>query len=184
MIRSETGIKDLCILEPKVFGDTRGYFFESFNQKKFSDLGVSANFVQDNESYSSYGTLRGLHFQKGEFAQAKLIRVVKGAIKDVVVDLRKDSVTFGQTFSAELNDENKRMLFVPRGFAHGFIVLSETCTFLYKCDNFYSPEHESGIYYDDADLAIVWDIPKEKILLSEKDKKLKSFKEVVAGLSL
>lgn len=182
MKKVETGIKDLWILEPKVFGDSRGYFFESYNQKLFTELGLTNKFVQDNESFSSYGTLRGLHFQKGEFAQAKLVRAVKGAIKDVVVDLRKDSATFGKTFSCELTEENKRMMLVPRGFAHGFVVLSETCIFSYKCDNFYSPENESGIFYGDADLAIDWQVPREKMILSEKDKKLKTFKEIAGEI--
>jgi dTDP-4-dehydrorhamnose 3,5-epimerase len=178
MKKIETKIKDLFILEPKVFGDERGYFFESYNQKTFSELGLNYNFVQDNESFSSYGTLRGLHFQKGEFAQAKLVRVLKGRVLDVAVDIRSDSETFGQHVSVELSEENKRMLMIPRGFAHGFVVLSETAIFQYKCDNFYYPSYEDGISWTDSDLKIDWQIPYEKVLLSSKDKVNKSFKEL------
>lgn len=179
MNKIETGIKDLYILEPQVFGDQRGYFFESYNKKLFEDLGLHYNFVQDNESFSKYGTLRGLHFQKGEFAQAKLVRVVKGTVLDVAVDMRKDSPTFCKHFAVELSEENKRMLMIPRGFAHGFAVLSETAIFQYKCDNYYSPSHEEGIMYNDPALNIDWKIPAEKMLLSDKDKKNKNIQELM-----
>lgn len=178
MNRVDTGIEGLFVLEPKVFGDARGYFFESYNANMFKELGINNIFVQDNESLSSYGTLRGLHFQKGEFAQAKLVRAVKGKVLDVVVDIRRDSKTFGKTFSCELSEDNKKLLFVPRGMAHGFVVLSETAIFQYKCDNFYSPQNESGIFYADKDLSIDWKVPAEKMLLSDKDKKLSGFKEI------
>lgn len=171
MKKIETKISDLFILEPKVFGDERGYFFESYNEKAFKELGFTYNFVQDNESFSSYGTLRGLHFQKGEFAQAKLVRVVKGVVLDVAVDIRKESPTFGQHVAVELSEQNKRMLMIPRGFAHGFVVLSDTAVFQYKCDNFYSPENEGGIAWDDIDLGINWKVERENIIISEKDKR-------------
>lgn len=173
-----TGFDELFVLEPKVFGDHRGYFFESYNQKTFIDLGIKNNFIQDNESLSNYGTLRGLHFQKGEFAQAKLVRVVKGSVLDVVVDIRPDSKTFGKKFSCELSEENKKILMIPRGFAHGFVVLSDTAIFQYKCDNLYSPQNEGGIRFDDPELAIDWKISMDKVLLSDKDKKLPFFKEL------
>lgn len=174
----ETGLEDLFIIEPKVFGDHRGYFFESYNQRAFHKLGIKNNFVQDNESLSSYGTLRGLHFQKREYAQAKLVRVVKGKVLDVVIDIRPNSKTFGKHFSCELSEENKKMFLVPRGFAHGFIVLSESAIFQYKCDNFYSPENEAGIIWDDPDLGIDWLVPKDKTILSEKDLLLPFFKDI------
>ena len=173
-----TGFDELFVLEPKVFGDHRGYFFESYNQKTFIDLGIKNNFIQDNESLSNYGTLRGLHFQKGEFAQAKLVRAVKGSVLDVVVDIRPDSKTFGKKFSCELSEENKKILMIPRGFAHGFVVLSDTAIFQYKCDNLYSPQNEGGIRFDDPELAIDWKVPMGKVLLSDKDKKLPLFKEL------
>lgn len=177
-----TGIADLFVLEPKVFGDARGYFFESYNQNKFSDLGLNYQFVQDNESFSSYGTLRGLHFQKGDKAQAKFVRVSLGRVLDVAVDIRPGSKTFGKYYSVELSAENKKMMMIPRGFAHGFVVLSENAVFNYKCDNFYAPEAEGGIIFNDPDLAIDWQIPFEKALLSEKDKKNSLFAEFVKGL--
>lgn len=177
MNRIETGFEGLYILEPKVFGDHRGYFLESYNLSTFKELGITNTFVQDNESFSSYGTLRGLHFQKGEFAQAKLVRAVKGKVLDVVVDIRPDSKTYGKSFTVELSEENKRIFMVPRGFAHGFAVLSETAIFQYKCDNLYSPANEGGIIYNDKDLSIDWKIPEEKILLSDKDKKLPTFQK-------
>jgi len=167
----ETGIKDLFIIEPKVFGDHRGYFLETYNQTTFKDLGLNYNFVQDNESFSKYGTLRGLHFQKGEFTQAKLVRVLQGKVLDVAVDLRPASPTYGKHFSVELSEENKRLFIVPRGFAHGFVVLSETALFSYKCDNFYAPAHEGGLAYNDPRLGIDWIVPSEKLILSEKDLK-------------
>ena len=178
MNKIETEFEGLYVLEPKVFGYHRGYFFESYNQKTFNALGITNTFIQDNESLSNYGTLRGLHFQKGEYAQAKLVRVLKGRVLDVVVDVRPMSITFGKVFSNELSEENKKMMMIPRGFAHGFVVLSETAIFQYKCDNLYSPQHEGGIRFDDPDLAIDWKIPTEKLLISEKDKKLPFFKEM------
>ena len=178
MNKVETGFEGLYVLEPKVFGDHRGYFFESYNQKTFHDLGITNTFIQDNESLSNYGTLRGLHFQKGEYAQAKLVRVVKGRVLDVVVDVRPGSKTFGKSFSCELTEENKKMMMIPRGFAHGFVVLSETAIFQYKCDNLYSPQNEGGIRFDDPNLAIDWMIPAEKLLISEKDKKLGFLKDI------
>lgn len=175
----DTGIKDLYVIEPRVFGDHRGYFFESYNKQAFDELGLKYNFVQDNESFSKYGTLRGLHFQKGEYAQAKLVRVVQGKVLDVAVDLRTGSTTFGKSYSIELSDENKKMFIIPRGFAHGFVVLSESAIFNYKCDNFYSQVNEGGILYNDPELEIDWRVPEDKIILSEKDKSnplLKDFK--------
>jgi len=166
----ETKLKGCFILEPNVFKDSRGYFFESFNQNKFNALiGQEVNFVQDNESFSSKGVLRGLHFQTGDYAQAKLARVVKGTVLDVVVDMRKESPTFSKHFSIELSEDNKRQLFVPRGFAHGFIVLSETAIFSYKCDNFYNKPSEKGLRYDDPSLAIDWRLPTKEFIVSEKD---------------
>jgi dTDP-4-dehydrorhamnose 3,5-epimerase len=173
-----TPIADLFVLEPKVFGDSRGYFMETFNAQVFNKLGLDYHFVQDNESYSTYGTLRGLHFQKGSFAQAKLVRVISGEILDVAVDLRKDSATFGKSFSARLSGENKKQMLVPRGFAHGFSVLSPTCQVIYKCDNLYSPENESGIHFTDPDLKIDWLVPREKIVVSDKDNRNKFFREI------
>ncbi len=173
----KTRISDLVIIEPNVFGDKRGYFLESYNQVSFEKNIGRATFVQDNESKSSKGVLRGLHFQKPPFAQAKLVRCIEGEVLDVAVDLRKKSETYGQHVSVVLSGENKRQLFVPRGFAHGFIVLSEFATFAYKVDNNYSPEHEDGIMWDDASLNINWQLEKEEILLSGKDKELTSFNE-------
>lgn len=167
----ETGIKDLFIIEPKVFGDHRGYFVETYNQKRFKELGLDYQFVQDNESFSKYGTLRGLHFQKGEFAQAKLVRVLQGKVLDVAVDLRPESSTYGKHVTVELSDENKRLFIVPRGFAHGFVVLSETALFSYKCDNFYTPSQEGGLAYNDPKIGINWIVPTEKLILSDKDLK-------------
>ena len=167
-----TNINDVVIIEPKVFGDDRGYFFESFNQERFENfIGKKINFCQDSESKSSYGVLRGLHFQKPPYTQSKLVRVIEGSVLDVVVDLRADSKTFAQTVSVELNDINKKQLFVPRGFAHGFIVLSDTAIFSYKVDNYYAPDYEDGLMYNDTALDIDWKIEEEKILLSQKDKK-------------
>ena len=170
MKATETKLKGCFILEPNVFKDSRGYFFESFNQNKFNALiGQEVNFVQDNESVSSKGVLRGLHFQTGDYAQAKLVRAVKGTVLDVVVDMRKESPTFSKHFSIELSEDNKRQLFVPRGFAHGFIVLSETAIFSYKCDNFYKKPSEKGLRYDDPSLAIDWRLPTKEFIVSEKD---------------
>ena len=170
MKATETKLKGCFFIEPTVFKDTRGYFFESFNQNTFNELiGKTIDFVQDNESFSSKGVLRGLHFQTGKYAQAKLVRVVKGTVLDVVVDMRKNSPTFSKHFSIELSEDNKRQLFVPRGFAHGFIVLSETAIFSYKCDNFYNKESEQGLRYDDPSLAIDWRLPANEFIVSEKD---------------
>lgn len=173
-----TDIEDLLILEPKVFSDSRGYFFESHNEETFRKAGLDYRFVQDNESRSSFGTLRGLHFQKGEAAQAKLVRAIEGEILDVAVDLRPESKTYGKHLSFVLSEKNKRMLMIPRGFAHGFVVLSEFAIFAYKCDNFYSPSTEGGIHYADLDLAIDWRLPADKILVSEKDRKNPGFRSL------
>ncbi len=164
-----TPIKDLFILEPRVFADERGYFFESYNKATLLSLGLDYDFIQDNQSKSCYGTIRGLHFQKGEHAQAKLVRALEGRVLDVVVDLRKDSPTYGEHFSVELTAENNRQLLVPRGFAHGFAVLSESATFAYKCDNSYHKESEGGLLYSDPALGIDWQIDTDAAILSEKD---------------
>ena len=171
----KTAIEGVVILEPKVFGDTRGYFFESYNRPAFEEAVGKVDFVQDNESKSHYGVVRGLHFQKGEHAQAKLVRVVSGAVLDVAVDLRKGSPTYGQHVAVELTGENHRMLFIPRGFAHGFSVLSEEVIFQYKCDHLYCPASEGAIAWDDPDLGIDWRIPEGDVILSEKDKHHPSF---------
>ncbi len=165
----KTAIEDVVIIEPDVFGDSRGYFFESYSQKKFDEQVRKIEFVQDNESKSRYGVLRGLHFQKGKDAQSKLVRVVKGRVLDVAVDIRKGSPTFGQYVAVELTEENHRQLFVPRGFAHGFSVLSEEAVFQYKCDNLYAPHAEGAIAWDDPDIGIDWGVPAEDVLLSAKD---------------
>lgn len=165
----KTAIEDVVIIEPDVFGDSRGYFFESYSQKKFDEQVRKIEFVQDNESKSRYGVLRGLHFQKGKNAQSKLVRVVKGRVLDVAVDIRKGSPTFGQYVAVELTEENHRQLFVPRGFAHGFSVLSEEAVFQYKCDNLYAPHAEGAIAWDDPDIGIDWQLPAEDVLLSAKD---------------
>lgn len=168
----KTDIEGVLIIEPKVFGDARGYFLESFNAKEFAEkTGLNINFVQDNESMSSYGVMRGLHFQRPPFTQSKLVRCVKGAVLDVAVDIRKGSPTYGKHVAVELTEENHRQFFVPRGFAHGFAVLSETAVFQYKCDNFYAPQADGGISILDGSLGIDWRIPTERALLSEKDTK-------------
>mgnify|MGYP000710188672 CR=1 FL=1 len=173
----DTKLEGCFIIEPKVFNDDRGYFFESFNKQMFIEyLGENIDFVQDNESFSSRGVLRGMHYQVGEFAQAKLVRVLQGQVLDVAVDLRKNSSTFGQHVSVELTSENKKQLFVPRGFAHGFIVLSETAKFFYKCDNFYNKESEGGIVFSDPELNIDWKLSMEEILVSAKDMVLPTLK--------
>ncbi len=173
MIAQETKLKGCFILEPKVFEDSRGYFFESFNQDTFNTVtGQHIKFIQDNESFSTRGVLRGLHYQIGEFAQSKLVRVVKGLVLDIAVDIRKDSSTFGHYVSVELSEENKKQLFIPRGFAHGFIVLSETAIFSYKCDNFYNKDSEGGIIYNDTALNIDWALKEEEFIVSEKDLQL------------
>lgn len=164
-----TPLKDLYILEPVVFSDNRGFFFESYNEAKLLEAGLNYNFIQDNHSKSTYGVLRGLHYQNNPFAQAKLVRVTQGKVLDVVVDIRKNSPTYLQHFSLELSDENKLQLLIPAGFAHGFVVLSDTCEFLYKCDNYYNKSSEGGIAYNDPALNIDWMIPEEDIILSEKD---------------
>lgn len=170
---TETKLKGCFILEPQIFEDERGYFLESYNHKDFCEaIGQVVTFVQDNVSYSKKGVLRGLHFQKGEHAQAKLISVLQGRIQDVVVDLRKDSPTFGQYFSLELSCENKKQLFVPKGFAHGFLTLSESAKVFYKCDNYYKREAEGGIRYDDGALGIKWEMSFKDLMLLEKDKEL------------
>ncbi|WP_044210246.1 dTDP-4-dehydrorhamnose 3,5-epimerase [Flammeovirga sp. OC4] len=174
-----TKLKDCYILEPQVFGDERGYFFESFHLRKFTEVtGLAVSFVQDNQSSSCYGVIRGLHFQKGVHAQAKLVRVLSGKVIDVAVDLRPDSETYGQFEAVELSAENHRQLFVPRGFAHGFSVLSENAEFAYKCDNYYNKESEGGIKYNDPELGIDWQIPLGKEIISEKDQKLPLLSEL------
>ena len=178
----KTAIEDLVILEPKVFADARGYFLESHNERVFHAAGIKARFVQDNESRSSYGVVRGLHFQHGEHAQAKLVRVIEGCVLDVIVDIREGSPTFGRHVTIELSVENKRQVFIPRGMAHGFAVLSETVLFSYKCDNFYHKESEGGIAHDDPDLGIDWRVPLEKIVLSEKDKTLPRLRDLGGNL--
>ena len=168
----KTEIEGVLIIEPKVFGDTRGYFLESFNSKEFAEkTGLSITFVQDNESMSSYGVMRGLHFQCPPYTQSKLVRCVKGAVLDVAVDIRKGSPTYGKHVAVELTEDNHRQFFVPRGFAHGFAVLSESAVFQYKCDNFYAPQADGGISILDVSLGIDWRIPTNKALLSEKDTK-------------
>ncbi|KQR72098.1 dTDP-4-dehydrorhamnose 3,5-epimerase [Pedobacter sp. Leaf176] len=172
----ETGLKDCLIIKPRVFEDPRGYFFESFNKKTFEEkTGLSGNFVQDNQSFSSYGVIRGLHAQSGEFAQAKLVRVLKGEVLDVAVDARPGSPTYGKHISVKLSAENHLQLYVPRGFLHGFSVLSETAEFFYKCDNFYNKASELGVIYNDKDLAIDWMIPADKAAVSDKDLLLNNF---------
>ena len=177
MNKIKSNIDEVVIIEPQIHSDSRGYFFESFNQKEFEEKVCKTTFVQDNESKSSFGVLRGLHFQKPPFAQSKLVRVVKGAVLDVAVDIRTGSPTFGQHVSIELTEDNHRQFFIPRGFAHGFSVLSEEVIFQYKCDNLYAPQYEGAIAWDDPDLGIDWHIPKDKMLLSEKDKTHPKLKE-------
>jgi dTDP-4-dehydrorhamnose 3,5-epimerase len=172
---SETGIPGLLVFEPKVFGDSRGYFFESYNEKNFTQRGIRENFVQDNESSSAYGVIRGLHYQASPYEQAKLMRVIEGRILDVVVDIRKGSPSYGKSYSIELTGENKKQLFIPVGFAHGFSVLSEKAVVLYKCSNFYNKESEGGIRYDDPQLSIDWKIPAAQAIVSDKDKILPLF---------
>ncbi|OQD44251.1 dTDP-4-dehydrorhamnose 3,5-epimerase [Croceivirga radicis] len=170
---TETKLKGCFVIEPTIFKDDRGYFFESFNHREFCKaIGQEVNFVQDNQSYSKKGVLRGLHFQKGEHAQAKLVSVLDGRIQDVVVDLRKNSPTFGEHLSIELDNENKRQLFVPRGFAHGFLTLSESARVLYKCDNYYNPKVECGVRFNNSKLKINWMLDSNHIKLSSKDKSL------------
>ncbi|GHE39109.1 dTDP-4-dehydrorhamnose 3,5-epimerase [Sphingobacterium griseoflavum] len=182
MKATETKLKGCFILEPAKFGDSRGYFFESFSEQTFNRVtGTTTQFVQDNQSYSTRGVLRGLHAQAGEFAQAKLVRVLEGRVVDVAVDARPGSATFGQHVAVELSADNNLQLFVPRGFLHGFVVLSETATFFYKCDNFYNKESECGVKFDDPALGIDWGIAAEDLIISDKDQVLPSFREVFGG---
>ena len=169
---TKTDIPGLLIFEPKVFEDDRGYFFESYNENVFRQAGINIRWVQDNQSSSDYGVIRGLHYQLPPFAQSKLIRVLKGKILDVVVDIRKDSPTYGKSFSVQMTAKNKKQLFIPAGFAHGFSVLSKKAEVIYKCDAFYNKENEAGIIYNDAELNIDWQIPAEKAIVSDKDKEL------------
>jgi len=172
----ETGLKDCLIIKPRVFEDARGYFFESFNQQTFEEMtGLAGKFVQDNQSYSSYGVIRGLHAQSGEFAQAKLVRVIKGEVLDVAVDARPGSPTYGKHISMKLSAENKLQLYVPRGFLHGFSVLSDTAEFFYKCDNYYNKASELGVIYNDPELNIDWLIPTDAAAVSDKDLILNTF---------
>ncbi len=185
----KTDIEGVLIIEPKVFGDARGYFFESFSQRDFDEkvvpiLGHKVSFVQDNESMSSYGVMRGLHFQCPPFTQSKLVRCVKGAVLDVAVDIRKGSPTYGQHIAVELTEDNHRQFFVPRGFAHGFAVLSETAVFQYKCDEFYHPEADGGISIVDDSLGIDWRISMDKAILSEKDTKHACLKEFITPFDI
>ena len=174
----ETGIDGLIIIEPKIFSDDRGYFFESYNTSKLAEYGINDTFVQDNESRSKYGTLRGLHYQKPPYTQSKLVRVIDGMVLDVAVDFRKGSKTFGKSYSVELSGENKRQFYVPRGFLHGFVVLSDYATFAYKCDNIYAPTHDGGILFSDIELGIDWKINHSDILLSSKDSELPKFSDI------
>jgi len=167
----KTEIPDVIIIEPNVYIDPRGYFMESFRKDKFVAAEINAEFLQDNQSFSKFGVLRGLHYQKAPYAQAKLVRVLSGRILDVAVDMRKGSPYFGKHIAVELSAENKKQLYIPRGFAHGFVILSETAEFFYKCDNLYHPESDRGIAFDDPALGIDWGIDKESIILSDKDKK-------------
>lgn len=185
----KTAIPGVVIIEPKVFGDARGYFFESFSERDFNEaitpiLGHGIKFVQDNESMSSYGVMRGLHFQTMPYTQSKLVRCVKGAVLDVAVDIRKGSPTYGQHVAVELTEDNHRQFFVPRGFAHGFAVLSETAVFQYKCDNYYAPANDGGISIKDDSLGIDWRIPTESALLSEKDTKHALLKDFDSPFSI
>ena len=180
----ETKLSDLIIIESTVFVDSRGYFLESYSQKKFEKIIGKTSFVQDNESKSYKGVLRGLHFQKPPFEQAKLVRCIDGEVLDVAVDIRKNSKTYGKHVTVLLSGENKRQLFVPRGFAHGFLVLSETATFAYKVDNVYAPDHDAGIRWNDKDLNIQWLLRDKEIKLSEKDKNLHLFKDLVSPFKI
>ncbi|MBN1599698.1 MAG: dTDP-4-dehydrorhamnose 3,5-epimerase [Bacteroidales bacterium] len=169
---TKTPIKDLYVLEPRIFEDPRGYFFESYNKAKLAKSGINYNFIQDNQSRSVYGVIRGLHYQLEPKAQTKLVRVIQGKIYDVAVDVRKGSPTYGKWYGLELSEENKKQLIVPKGFAHGFSVLTETAIVMYKCDELYAPETDAGIICNDPELGIDWGIPEEKIIISEKDSKL------------
>ena len=173
----KTEIEGVVIIEPRIFKDERGYFYESFSQREFEEKVCRTTFVQDNQSKSSYGVLRGLHFQKPPYCQSKLVRCIKGAVLDVAVDIRKGSPTFGKYVAVELSEDNHRQFFVPRGFAHGFAVLTPEAVFQYKCDNFYNKESEGSVAWNDPELAIDWRIPAEKVLLSEKDKQSKTISD-------
>ncbi|WP_315047761.1 dTDP-4-dehydrorhamnose 3,5-epimerase [Capnocytophaga sputigena] len=177
----KTKLEGVVIIEPQVFFDDRGYFFESFSQQRFKEQVAPITFVQDNESKSSYGVLRGLHFQKPPFAQSKLVRVVKGKVLDVAVDLRKGSPTFGQYESVVLSEENKRQFFIPQGFAHGFAVLSEEAIFQYKCDNYYAPQSEGSVRWNDPTIAIDWQLPEKDIILSAKDEKAPLLSQLIGN---
>jgi len=169
---TKTPIEGLILFDPQVLGDERGYFFEAFNARLFREAGIEADFVQDNQARSDYGVLRGLHYQIGPYAQAKLVRVLEGEVVDVVVDLREHAPTYGQSYKVRLSAENKRQLFVPRGFAHGYAVVSDTAEFFYKCDNYYARDYEGGIIFNDPALSIDWELPAEDIILSPKDRQL------------
>lgn len=173
----KTFIKDLIIIKPTIFSDQRGYFFESYNNLFFEKTGIRPMFVQDNESFSAYGVLRGLHFQTNGYAQAKLVRVIEGNVLDVAVDLRPNSLTFGKHFAVELSGENKKQLFIPRGFAHGFIVLSKNARLQYKCDNYYNKDAESGLNYADPNIGINWLIPEENMIINDRDKNFQTLEE-------
>lgn len=180
----QTEIPGVVIIEPRVFGDSRGYFFESFSERNFKEQVADVNFVQDNQSKSCYGVVRGLHFQKPPHTQAKLVRVVKGRVLDVAVDLRKGSPTYGKHVAVELTEDNHRQFFVPRGFAHGFAVLSDEAIFQYKCDNYYAPQSEGAVAWDDPDLGIDWGLPLDKAILSEKDLKHPRLKDIESPFEL
>lgn len=173
----KTPIEGLLIIKPRVFNDPRGFFYESYNEKNFIEAGINVHFCQDNQSKSTYGVVRGLHYQLLPHSQSKLVSAIQGAVWDVAVDLRKNSPTFGQWYGVELSEENKIQFLIPQGFAHGFSVLSETAVFSYKCDDFYNPTLERGIVYNDVDLAIDWKIPAEKVLVSDKDTKHPTLKD-------
>jgi len=176
---TENFINGITIFEPKVYPDQRGFFFESYNKQLFHDNGITIEFIQDNQSFSVYGVIRGLHYQREPFAQAKLVRVLEGSILDVVLDIRAKSPTFGKTYSIVLSSDNKKQIFVPKGFAHGFSVLSETAVISYKCDQFYNKQSEGGIRFNDPGLNIDWQIPADKILISEKDEQLPEFDPIM-----
>ena len=176
----KTPIDGLLIIEPRVFHDARGYFVETYNVKRYREAGVDATFVQDNQSCSTYGVVRGLHFQKPPYTQAKLVSCTKGLVLDVAVDLRKESPTYGKWYAVELSEENHRQFYIPRGFAHGFSVLSEQAVFTYKCDNLYHPEAEGGLLLSDPDVAIDWQVPEDKRVISEKDTKHPLFKDLIS----
>lgn len=174
----KTDLEGLLIIEPRLFQDGRGFFTETYNAERYRRFGIEPDFVQDNMSLSSYGVLRGLHYQVYPYCQSKLVYVIEGSVLDVAVDMRKNSPTYGRYVSVELNSDNRRQFFIPHGFAHGFAVLSDTALLAYKCDNFYAPDHEAGIRFDDKDLNIDWKIPSDKLVLSDKDKILPAFKDV------